>query len=235
VTERDGVMLELREVHASYGRSQVLHGVSFSARRGEVVCLLGRNGAGKSTTLKCILGLVGITSGDVHFEGRSIVGLPTHAVSRLGIGLVPEDRRIFSDLTVLENLRVGAGDGSFTLDRVYDLFPPLAPLARRTGGSLSGGEQQMLTIARTLMTAPKLLLLDEPSEGLAPVIVRALGEAIAALRREGLTIVLSEQSLRLARRLADRACIIEKGEVKFDGPMGELEASESIRRAYLGV
>jgi len=228
-------MLELSGVHAYYGRSHVLHGVSLTVPAGEVVSLLGRNGAGKSTTLKAIVSLVRVERGAVRLDGRDITRLPTPQVSRLGIGFVPEDRRIFSELTVLENLRVGARRNGWTIERAFEFFPALRALAGRRGGSLSGGEQQMLTIARTLMGAPRLLLLDEPSEGLAPVVVRTLGERIAALKREGLTILLSEPNLRLARRLADRAYIIEKGQIKFAGPIAELDANESIRRAYLGV
>src|SRR5882672_1631526 len=190
--------LELEAVQAGYGLSRVLHGVTLSARAGEVVSLLGR--------------------------------------SRVGVGYVPEDRRIFGDLTVEENLTVGAkGDGIWSEARVYRFFPKLLELAGRRAGSLSGGEQQMLTVARTLMGNPRVLLLDEPSEGLAPVIVRALGDQIAALKREGLTILLSEQNLKFAARLADRAYIIEKGEIRWEGPMGRLLADEAIRRAYLTV
>jgi len=230
-------VLELRGVHAAYGRSRVLYGVSLAARRGEVVCLLGRNGAGKSTTLKAVMGLVDVVAGDILLEGRSLRGRPTHEISRLGVGFVPEDRRVFSDLTVLENLRVGERPGAdgWTVERVFALFPALRPLAGRRAGSLSGGEQQMLTIARTLMTNPRLLLLDEPAEGLAPVVVRALAGAIAALRAAGLTIVLSEQNLRFARRLGDRAYIIEKGVITFEGPVATLDADDALRRAYLGV
>jgi branched-chain amino acid transport system ATP-binding protein len=231
-------MLELTDVHAFYGRSHVLHGVTLKAERGEVVSLLGRNGAGKSTTLKAIMGLVAVARGDVRFEGRSLLGIGTHRVSRLGVGFVPEDRRIFAELTVTENLRVAepsAARTGWSLERVFTLFPKLRQLARQHGGSLSGGEQQMLTIARTLMTNPTLLLLDEPSEGLAPVVVRALGDAIAALKHEGLTILLSEQNVKFARRLADRAYIIEKGQIKFEGTIATLDADESIRRAYLSV
>jgi len=229
-------MLDVRDLHAVYGRSHVLHGVSLSAREGEVVSLLGRNGAGKSTTLKAVMGLVRVTGGVVRFAGESLTGLPPHVISRRGLGYVPEDRRIFADLSVRENLMVGERAGSrWPLARLFALFPSLAPLAGRRGGSLSGGEQQMLTIARTLVTDPKLLLLDEPSEGLAPVIVRRLGDAIAALKREGLTIVLSEQNLKFARRLADRAYVIDKGEIRFEGPIAALDADESLRRAYLGV
>jgi branched-chain amino acid transport system ATP-binding protein len=227
-------VLELSGVHAAYGPSRVLHGVSLRAHAGEVVSLLGRNGAGKSTTLKAIVGLVEVTGGGVHLEGREITRLATHEIARLGVGWVPEDRRIFSDLTVEENLRVGERPGgAWHAARIYQLFPRLGALARRRAGSLSGGEQQMLTVARTLMSNPRLVLLDEPSEGLAPVVVRALGEQIAALKREGLTILLSEQNLRFAARLADRAYIIEKGEIKWEGSIARLMADESVRRAYL--
>jgi branched-chain amino acid transport system ATP-binding protein len=228
--------LELEGVQAGYGLSRVLHGVTLVARAGEVVSLLGRNGAGKSTTLKAAVGLVEVTGGVVRFDGRVITRRPTHEIGRLGVGYVPEDRRIFSDLTVAENLSVGArGTGVWSAARVYQFFPKLEELARRRAGSLSGGEQQMLTVARTLMGNPRVLLLDEPSEGLAPVIVRALGDQIAALKREGLTILLSEQNLKFAARLADRAYIIEKGEIRFEGPMASLMADEAVRRKYLTV
>lgn len=232
------MILELRGVHAAYGRSRALHGVTLQAREGEVVSLLGRNGAGKSTTLKAVVGLVRVTAGAIVFRGRSLVGRATHEISRQGVGFVPEDRRIFADLTVGENLLVGATSGAarrWTLPRLLDLFPPLGPLLDHRGGDLSGGEQQMLTIARTLVTEPSLLLLDEPSEGLAPVIVKRLGDAIAALKRQGLTIVLSEQNVRLARRLADRVYVIENGQIRFEGSITDLDADASLRRAYLGV
>ena len=229
-------MLELEGVEAGYGLSRVLHGVSLRAEAGEVVSLLGRNGAGKSTTLKSIVGLVAVSRGSIRFDGREITGRPTHEISRLGVGYVPEERRIFSDLTVAENLLVGRkGTGAWGAEHVYDVFPKLRELAGRRAGSLSGGEQQMLTVARTLMGNPRVVLLDEPSEGLAPVIVRALGEQIAALKREGLTILLSEQNLKFAARLADRAYIIEKGIIRFDGPMAALMADEDLRRKYLTV
>jgi branched-chain amino acid transport system ATP-binding protein len=229
-------LLALDGVHGAYGPSRVLHGVSLEAKAGEVVSLLGRNGAGKSTTLKAIMSLVEVTEGAVRFDGRDITRTPTHEISRLGVGYVPEDRRIFGDLTVAENLIVGEqGSGGWTVARVYAFFPKLGEMARRRAGSLSGGEQQMLTVARTLMGNPRLLLLDEPSEGLAPVVVRALGEQIAALKREGLTIVLSEQNLKFAARLADRAYIIERGVIRFGGAMADLLADEALRRAYLSV
>jgi branched-chain amino acid transport system ATP-binding protein len=229
-------MLEVRGLDAVYGHSHVLHRVALAARQGEVVSLLGRNGAGKSTTLKAIMGLVRVTGGEVRFADAPLTGLPPHEISRRGIGWVPEDRRIFADLSVRENLLVGERAGTrWTVPRLLALFPALAPLAGRRGGSLSGGEQQMLTIARTLAGDPRLLLLDEPSEGLAPVVVRRLGEAIGALKREGLTIVLSEQNLKFARRLADRAYVIERGEIRFEGTIAALDADADLRRAYLGV
>jgi len=229
-------MLRLDGVEAAYGLSRVLHSVTLEAREGEVVSLLGRNGAGKSTTLKAIVGLVDVTAGSVNLDGRDITALPTHEISTLGIGWVPEDRRIFSDLTVEENLLVGSkGGGRWNASRVYEYFPKLAQMAGRRGGSLSGGEQQMLTVARTLMGNPRILLLDEPSEGLAPVIVQVLGQQIAALRGEGLTILLSEQNLKFAARLADRAYIIEKGEIRWEGAMGRLLEDDAVRRAYLTV
>ena len=229
-------LLSLDNVHGAYGPSRALHGVTLEAATGEVVSLLGRNGAGKSTTLKAIMGLVDVTAGAVRFDGRDITRLPTHEISRLGVGYVPEDRRIFGELTVEENLLVGEkGSGGWNTERVYRFFPKLAELARRRAGSLSGGEQQMLTVARTLMGNPRLLLLDEPSEGLAPVIVRALGDQVAALKRDGLTILLSEQNLKFAARLADRAYIVEKGVIRFAGPMATLVADEALRRAYLSV
>jgi branched-chain amino acid transport system ATP-binding protein len=233
-------MLRLDGVEAAYGLSRVLHGVTIEAREGEVVSLLGRNGAGKSTTLKAIVGLVDVTGGSVSLDGRDITAQPPHEIARLGVGWVPEDRRIFSDLTVEENLLVGAkggpkSDGGWDASRVYEYFPALGRMARRRGGSLSGGEQQMLTVARTLMGNPRILLLDEPSEGLAPVIVQALGHQIAALKREGLTILLSEQNLKFAARLADRAYIIEKGQIRWEGAMARLLGDEAARRAYLTV
>jgi len=229
-------MLELQAVEGGYGLSRVLHGVTLRAGAGEVVSLLGRNGAGKSTTLKSIVGLVEVTGGHIRFDGRDITRRPTHEISRLGVGYVPEERRIFGDLTVAENLVVGEkGAGPWGAARVYEFFPKLGEMAGRRAGSLSGGEQQMLTVARTLMGNPRVLLLDEPSEGLAPVIVRALGDQIAALKREGLTILLSEQNLKFAARLADRAYIIEKGQVRFDGSMAALMGDEGLRRKYLTI
>jgi len=229
-------VLRLDTVEAAYGPSRVLHGVTLEAREGEVVSLLGRNGAGKSTTLKAIVGMVAVTGGAITLDDRPLQTLLPHEISRLGVGWVPEDRRIFSDLTVAENLLVGAkGDGGWSVERVYQYFPKLGQLAGRRGGSLSGGEQQMLTVARTLMGNPRILLLDEPSEGLAPVIVQALGQQIAALKREGLTILLSEQNLKFAARLADRAYIIEKGQIRWEGAMARLLEDDAARRAYVTI
>ena len=228
--------LQVADLNSFYGPAHILFDIALDVGEGEVVALLGRNGAGKSTTLKSIVGLVAVSRGSIRFDGREITGRPTHEISRLGVGYVPEERRIFSDLTVAENLLVGRkGTGAWGAERVYDVFPKLRELAGRRAGSLSGGEQQMLTVARTLMGNPRVVLLDEPSEGLAPVIVRALGEQIAGLKREGLTILLSEQNLKFAARLADRAYIIEKGIIRFDGPMAALMADEDLRRKYLTV
>jgi branched-chain amino acid transport system ATP-binding protein len=229
-------LLETNNLCAWYGRAQILFDVSIEVGRGEVVALMGRNGAGKSTTLKALMGMTPQRAGQVEFMGHDIAREAPYQIARRGLGYVPEDRRIFADLTVEENLTVGAkGVGVWTTTRVYAFFPKLQELAGRRAGSLSGGEQQMLTVARTLMGNPRVLLLDEPSEGLAPVIVRALGDQIAALKREGLTILLSEQNLKFAARLADRAYIIEKGEIRFDGPMSRLLADEALRRKHLSV
>jgi branched-chain amino acid transport system ATP-binding protein len=231
-------VLSLDGVHAAYGLSEVLFGVSLEVREGEVVSLLARNGAGKSTTLRCIMGLLRPTAGSVRFRGEDLVGLPPHQVCRRGIGWVPEDRRIFKELTVLENLEVGRrpgprGEPRWTVERVLAVFPLLGPLRARRAGTLSGGEQQMLTIARTLMGNPDLLLLDEPSEGLAPVLVQALQQQVLALKAGGQAILLSEQNLKFVGPVADRAYIIEKGRVVWSGPMAELLARDDVRRAHL--
>ncbi len=233
-------LLAVEDLHASYGLSEVLFGVSLDAAEGEVVSLLARNGAGKSTTLRCIMGLLRPTAGRVSFRGEDVTGLLPHLVCQRGIGYVPEDRRIFGDLTVLENLEVGRRPGHigprrWSLEHVFEVFPALRALKRRRGGSLSGGEQQMLTIARTLMGNPDLLLLDEPSEGLAPTMVEALQRHILQLKQAGQTILLSEQNLKFVAPVADRAVIIEKGRVAYAGPIAELMASEDLRRAHLAV
>jgi branched-chain amino acid transport system ATP-binding protein len=233
-------MLSIKDLHAFYGRAHILQGVSLEAHAGEVVALLGRNGAGKSTALKAIMGLVPPAQGEVMFEGKRIERLPPYRIARLGLGYVPEERRIFTDLTVMENLEVGrqAGRGAapvWTEDRLFALFPNLAGMRDRPGGRMSGGEQQMLTIARTLMGNPRCVLLDEPSEGLAPIIVEQMANSIRALKGEGLSVLLCEQNLHFSQAVADRAYIIEKGQIRFGGTMAELAADSSLREQYLSV
>lgn len=233
-------MLELAAVDTFYGRAHILHGVSFAVARGEVLALIGRNGAGKSTTMKAIMGLVPSRGGRILLDGTNILGREPFEIARFGLGYVPEDRRIFSQLSVTENLEVGRrpprpGAPSWTVERLFDLFPNLGGMRDRPAGRMSGGEQQMLTIARTLMGNPRLVLLDEPSEGLAPVIVEALAGTIRALKSEGLTILISEQNLHFAGLVADRAVVVEKGIVRFDGTMAELAADEDVRRRHLSI
>jgi len=233
-------MLEVDDLHAHYGRAHILHGVSLALGRGEAAALMGRNGAGKSTTLKCIAGLVPVTSGHIRFGAHDVTGWRPYVIVRLGLGYVPEDRRIFAELTVLENLEVGRqpprdGVPHWTPERLFALFPNLAEIRHREAGRTSGGEQQMLTIARTLMGNPRAVLLDEPSEGLAPLVVGQMAEAIRELKRDGLTVLLAEQSLHFARAVADRALIIEQGRIRHAGPMRELVENEALRREYLTV
>jgi branched-chain amino acid transport system ATP-binding protein len=233
-------MIEVAGLHSYYGRAHILSDVGLRVARGEVLALLGRNGAGKSTTLKSIAGLVRAAGGEVRFAGERIDGLAPHAICRRGLGYVPEERRIFTDLTVTENLEVGrqpprAGAPSWTVDKLFALFPNLAELRHRPGVRMSGGEQQMLTIARTLMGNPSAILLDEPSEGLAPVIVEAMARTVLDLKKEGLTVLLSEQNLRFATAVADRATIIEKGSIRYSGAMADLARDEQVRAAYLTV
>ena len=234
------MMLRVEGLNSFYGPAHILFDVSLHAAAGEVVALLGRNGAGKSTTFRSIIGLVPPRSGRVVFDGRDIAGRPTHEIAGAGIGYVPEDRRIFTDLTVEENLEVGRrpprpGAPAWTAERLFALFPNLAEMRRRPGGRMSGGEQQMLTIARTLMGNPSLVLLDEPSEGLAPKIVEHMAQVILEIKRQGLSIVISEQNLHFARLISDRAYIIEKGRIRFEGSIAALEANPEIRDAYLAV
>ena len=233
-------MLELADINSFYGKAHVLNNLSFQVARGQVVALLGRNGAGKTTTMKSIMQLVQPKSGQVTFQGQDITGWPAHRVAKLGLGYVPEERRIFTDLTVLENLEVGRqaprdGTVTWTQDMLLDLFPNLAERRGNRGKALSGGEQQMLTIARTLMGNPSFVLLDEPSEGIAPVIVEQMARVIQQLKAEGLTVLLSEQNLHFARAVADCAVIIEGGSQKFLGTLAELNAQPEIRDAYLSV
>ena len=233
-------MLSVKDLHAYYGRAHILHGLSLEAGAGEVVALLGRNGAGKSTAIKAIMGLVAPAKGEVSFAGRRIERLPPYRIARLGLGYVPEERRIFTELTVMENLEVGRQDPRqgapvWTQDKLFTLFPNLADMRERPGGRMSGGEQQMLTIARTLMGNPRCVLLDEPSEGLAPIIVEQMANSIRALKGEGLCVLLSEQNLHFSQAVADRAYIIEKGQIRFGGSMAELTADSSLREQYLSV
>lgn len=232
-------ILTLEEVYTAYGLSQVLFGVSLEVAAGECVCLLGRNGVGKTTTMRSIMGLTPPRQGRVIWKGKDVAGREPYQIADLGIGFVPEDRRIFSDLTVWENLDVATrrrdGGPAWTLDRVFDLFPKLRELVDRQGGFLSGGEQQMLTIARTLMGNPDLLLLDEPSEGLAPLVVDHLKEQIGRLKREGLTILLAEQNVDFCLDLADRVYVLEKGHIRYHGTVQAFREDESIRAQYLAL
>ena len=228
-------LLDVRDIHTAYGLSRVLFGVSVAVNGGECVCLLGRNGVGKSTTMRSIIGLTPPQSGRVAWKGTDITGWPPYRVARAGIGFVPEDRRIFADLTVWENLDVARKPGPWTVERVFDLFPKLRDLSGRNGGHLSGGEQQMLTIARTLMGNPELLLLDEPSEGLAPLVVDHLLEQITRLKREGLTILLAEQNVEFSLALAERVYVLEKGSIRFSGPAAQLREDEALRHELLAL
>jgi branched-chain amino acid transport system ATP-binding protein len=231
-------MLDLDQVEAYYGDSHILHGVSFTVRDGEVVCLLGRNGAGKTTTIMTVMGYLHPRRGTIRYSGRDIGALSPYAVARLGFGFVPQERGIFPSLTVRENLTVFArgGRGNYwTLPRIFALFPNLQARERNLGFQLSGGEQQMLSIARALMLNPALLLLDEPSEGLAPIIVQEIVQVLHRLKGEGLAILLVEQNLRVALALADRHHVMNKGEICFTGSTAELEGNEFVLRNYLSV
>jgi branched-chain amino acid transport system ATP-binding protein len=232
-------VLEVEALHAGYGPAEVLFGVSLTLHRGEVAALMGRNGAGKSTTLKAIMGLLPARGGRVRFQGADITGLPPFRIARLGLGYVPEDRRIFTDLTVFENLEVGRRDArgraAWTPERLFAVFPNLAEMRNRRASAMSGGEQQMLTIARTLMGNPDAVLLDEPSEGLAPVIVDQMAEAVLRMKAEGIAVLLSEQNLDFAAAVADRAYVIEKGGIRYQGTMEALESDDGARAAYLTV
>jgi branched-chain amino acid transport system ATP-binding protein len=232
-------LLEVDGIHTAYGSSRVLFGITLDINAGECVCLLGRNGVGKTTTMRSIMGLTPPYQGRLRFKGKDITGSEPYRLARSGIGYVPEDRRIFAELTVWENLEVAARSanrsGHWTAQTVSDLFPKLAELKDRMGGVLSGGEQQMLTIARTLMGNPELLLLDEPSEGLAPVIVESLLEQVRRLKREGLTILLAEQGVDFSLSLADRVYVLEKGAVRHSGPAAQLREDAALRNKLLAL
>ena len=231
--------LELQNVNTHYGTSHILFDVSLEVNEGEVVCLLGRNGAGKTTTLRTIMGLAHVSQGSVRFNGTEINGREPYEIARLGMGYVPDERLIFPDLTVRENLEVaikkGANGFDWTVEKVYELFPKIAELDGNLGGYLSGGEQQMLTVGRTLMGNPSLVLLDEPVEGVAPIIVQELGQQIQKLKSMGMTILFSEQNLRFAHQISDRAYIIETGRIRFSGTMAELHENKKIQEKYLMI
>jgi branched-chain amino acid transport system ATP-binding protein len=235
-------MLEVKDIHSYYGKSHILQGVSMALNEGELVCLLGRNGVGKTTTLKSIMGLVRPSEGSIRFRGQELVGRQPYEVARLGVGYVPEDRRIFRSLTVHENLLMGikdaknaAKEGGWTVERVYEKFPKLKDRRDNKGGHLSGGEQQMLTVARTLMGNPKLILVDEPTEGLAPLIVKDVLEMLAAVRNSGVTVLMVEQNFKASIKVADRFYIMGKGQMVFEGGTEALLAAEEVRKNYLEV
>ena len=234
-------MFEVKEIDVFYGDAQALYGLSLQVREGEVVTLVGANGAGKTTTLRAISGLLPVARGEIAFEGRSLLGVPAHRRAVLGIALVPEGRELWPQLTVRENLELGAyGKAarrhlSGSLERVYELFPVVKERSRQVAGSMSGGEQQMVAIARALMTRPRLLMLDEPSLGLAPVVVSQVFDTIRRLHAEGLTILLVEQNLKKALEMADRGYVVETGSISIEGTAADLLADPTIRSAYLGV
>ena len=233
-------LLKVANLNAWYGRAQVLFDLGLEVGRGEVVALMGRNGAGKSTTMKAVMGLLERRRGDVSFMGHDISALDAFRIARLGLGFVPENRRIFTDLTVVENLEIGRqpprpGIPEWTHERLFKLFPNLGEMPGRMGGSMSGGEQQMLTVSRTLMGNPYLVLLDEPSEGVAPVIVEQMAGMILELKERGVSILLSEQNLHFAELVSDRAYVLEKGQIRFEGSMDELAENQQVRKAYLEV
>lgn len=231
-------MLEVREIHTYYGTSHILFGISFEVKEGEAVCLLGRNGAGKTTTFRSIIGLTPPRRGSIKFLGEEIVGKPPYRIAQLGIGYVPDTRRIFPDLTVKQNILIARRErpnGLWNLERIYSLFPKLKELEDHLGTQLSGGEQQMLTVARTLMTNPKLLLLDEPGEGLAPLVVKAMREQLEEIKKSGTTMLICEHNVGLATALSDRAYVMDKGMIRFQGTIEELRKNEEVRKKYLMV
>ena len=232
-------MLEVGKIHTYYGVSHVLFGVSLTVNQGEIVCLLGRNGAGKSTTMRSIMGLIPPRNGTIRFKGITCTGQKPYLLARMGMGFVPDDRRVFADLTVGENLEIvqrkNLKAGIWNKDSVYDFFPPLKNIDTRRAGFLSGGEQQMLTIGRALMTNPDLLLLDEPTEGLAPLVVKLLEQQIRKLKETGLTVLLAEQNQSIALGLSDRGYVIDNGVIRFGGTIQELLENEPIRQKYLCI
>nr|WP_208635654.1 ABC transporter ATP-binding protein [Caballeronia pedi] len=233
-------LLKVDALNAFYGRAQILFGVGFEVQRGEVVALMGRNGAGKSTTMKAVMGLLPRISGAVSFMGESIAGMAPYRIARRGLGYVPEDRRVFGDLTVMENLDTGRQPPRddaplWTPDKLFRVFPNLGEMRNRRASRMSGGEQQMLTVSRTLMGNPRLVLLDEPSEGVAPVIVEQMADMILELKREGLAILLSEQNLHFAQLVSDRVYVLEKGQIRYRGAMNAFASDDEARREFLGI
>jgi branched-chain amino acid transport system ATP-binding protein len=228
-------MLAVEDVHTYYGESHILHGVSLEVRAGEAVAVLGRNGVGKTTLIRSVVGFTPPRRGTIRYEGREIQHLPSYRIARAGLALVPQGRRIFAPLTVLENLRIGERRGAASLQRIHDMFPRLRERGAQNAGTLSGGEQQMLAIGRALMTDPKLIVLDEPSEGLAPLIVRDIGRALQRLKTDGLSILLVEQNVQLALRVADRVYVMSKGQIVYHGASSALDADEDVKRRFLGI
>ena len=231
-------LLDVKGLNAAYGASQVLHDIALRMKAGEVILLLGRNGAGKTTLMKALMGLVSLRGGSIKLNGTDIAGKQSYEIARLGIGLVPEDRRMFAQLTVAENLQLGVKPGAdgrsgWNFERVFQLFPDLRNLQGRKAGNLSGGQQQMVAVARTLLGNPDLVLLDEPGEGLAPVIVEQMANQLGVLRREGLSMIISEQNLSFARKLADRAYILESGYIRHSGTLAELDANPDAWTRYI--
>jgi branched-chain amino acid transport system ATP-binding protein len=232
------MILEAEQIHTYYGTSHILFGISFEVRDGESVCLLGRNGAGKTTTLRSIIGLTPPRAGKIRFRGQDIVGKPPYRIAQLGIGFVPDDRRIFPDLTVRQNILVARREragSNWNLDSIYNLFPKLQQLDTHMGTQLSGGEQQMLTIARTLMTNPDLLLLDEPGEGLAPLVIKTMGVQLGEIKKVGLNMLICEHNVGLALALSDRGYVMDKGAIHYHGTIEELRGNEEVRKKYLMV
>ena len=232
------MILVAEQIHTYYGTSHILFGISFEVREGESVCLLGRNGAGKTTTLRSIIGLTVPRSGKIRFKGQDIVGKPPYRIAQLGIGFVPDDRRIFPDLTVRQNILVARREregSNWNLDSVYNLFPKLQQLDTHMGTQLSGGEQQMLTVARTLMTNPDFLLLDEPGEGLAPLVIKTMEVQLGEIKKTGLNMLICEHNVGLALALSDRGYVMDKGAIHYHGTIDELRGNEEVRKKYLMV
>jgi branched-chain amino acid transport system ATP-binding protein len=231
-------MLEVKEIHTYYGTSHILFGISFNVKEGEAVCLLGRNGAGKTTTFRSIIGLTPPKAGSIKFRDKEIIGKPPYRIAKMGIGFVPDTRRIFPDLTVRQNIMVARREKEkavWNLETIYALFPKLRELDTHMGTQLSGGEQQMLTVARTLMTNPELLLLDEPGEGLAPLVIQAMKEQLGEIKKLGITMLICEHNVGLATALSDRGYVIDKGAIRYQGTIEELQKNEEVRKKYLMV